>query len=360
MIYRQQVIKELIIRSIGLFFILLIILFAIQLVNLLGQVARGSISTDLFIATFGVSIIGLMPLLLCITCFISILTVLSRYWQNSEMTVYLTSGLSLIKWIVPVCLFVLPFVLIICFLTLYLIPSINEKSFAYAHLMKNQPGMNAIQHGIFIPTSNGMLLIKEFNVQTGQLQSFFSHTVDPSSGKFEITLARSGLIEMSNNGVQIVLTKVSRYLGYPHQADFSVFTIPKLIYYMQSNPTQTNKLNLVDRKDSLPNKVLWHTDNSVLKSTLAWRLSIPLATIILALLAIPLSYINQRSNKNNIIMAIVIFFLYQNGLILLRNLIAREMVGFWVGLLVLHGLMLLLTCLFFRYRTLPRNNFLYC
>ncbi|MBN3859599.1 LPS export ABC transporter permease LptF [Neisseriaceae bacterium PsAf] len=359
MIYQKQAIKELSISSIGIFFILLIILLSVQLVNLLGQVAKGLISIDLFATAMGVSVIGLLPLLLCITCYISVLMVLMAYWRDSEMIVWLSSGISLKKWIAPISLFILPFVLLLFFLTLYLNPIINEKSFEYSQHLRDQPTIDFIEQGVFVPISNGVIFIEEFDPNTNHLESFFSHVVDPNSGKFEITLAKEGLIDLESGDIKITLNDANRYLGYPNRADFSIFTIPKVEYFMQSNNSEIKDNDLAARKDSLSSRVLLNSDNPVLKSTLMWRLSIPIATIILALLAIPLAYTNPRVNKNyNIIIAIVIFFIYQNSLILMRNLIAKETVGFWTGLLVVHGIMLFLTWLFFEYRTAPRTGFL--
>ncbi|QRN41525.1 MAG: LPS export ABC transporter permease LptF [Neisseriaceae bacterium] len=359
MIYQRQVIKELSINSVGIFSILLIILLFIQFVNLLGQVARGLISVDLFATVMSVSTIALLPLLLCVTCYISVLNVLTGYWHNSEMIVWLSSGVSLKKWIIPISLFSLPFVLVLLFLTLYLVPFINDKSFQYSEYLRKQPSLDFIEQGVFMPVPNGVIFVEEFDPKTNDFQSFFSHIADPNSGKFEITLAKRGSIDLDSGDVKITLRDANRYLGYPNRVDFSIFTVPKVEYFMQSNESEVKDIDLLTHKDWLPSKMLLSSKDPILESTLMWRLSIPIMAIILALFAIPLAYNNPRVNRNyNIIIAVVVFFIYQNALILMRNLIAKEIIGFWPGLFTVHSIMLFVTWIFLQYRLAPKAGFL--
>ena len=130
MIYKKQAIKELAVYSVIIFLILLAVLFSIQFINLLGQVGRGNMSFDLFGSALGVATMGFMPLLLCTTCFIAVLTVFTRYWKDSAMVVWLSNGLSLSRWISPVLAVTVPFVILLLLLTLFLIP----KAVSYTHL----------------------------------------------------------------------------------------------------------------------------------------------------------------------------------------------------------------------------------
>ncbi|MFH4415863.1 MAG: LPS export ABC transporter permease LptF [Neisseriaceae bacterium] len=357
MIYRRQTIKELSASFIGTFFILLIILFSIQLVNLLGQVARGVMSLSLFTGALAVALVDLLPFLLCITCFISILKVFSRYWIDSEMVIWSASGLKLKNWINPVLFFATPFILLLFVLTLYVLPVVHKKSFEYTQLVKAKPSLSFIEPGVFLPIHNGVIFLEDFNRRTNELNSFFSHEVDTGSPKFEITLAKKGVIQLKDGGIKMTLWDARRYLGYPNQADFSVFDIPKAEYYVQTNQASADGVNLAAQKDSLTTASLWHSKDPLLQGTLMWRFSLPIAAFVLALLAIPLSYRNNRSNRNyNIVIAILFFFLYQNGLIWLRNLVVQGHIGWFTALCTLPIAMLLVTYFLFHYRSLPQGN----
>jgi len=73
------------------------------------------------------------------------------------------------------------------------------------------------------------------------------------------------------------------------------------------------------------------------------RISIPLAALLLALLAVPLSYTSPREGRfGKIAIAILIYIPYANLLVLMRKWIAAGTVPSWVGLWPIHILVLAL------------------
>ena len=86
----------------------------------------------------------------------------------------------------------------------------------------------------------------------------------------------------------------------------------------------------------------------------AWRIGLPVSALILALLAIPLSFVNPRAGRSlNLIMAILIYMTYNNVISIAQAWIAQQRVGLAAGMLGVHAVMLvLLLLLFFRRLTL--------
>lgn len=358
MIYKKQAIKELAVYSMSIFLILSVVLFSIQLVNLLGQVGRGSMTFDLFGSALGVATIGFMPLLLCTTCFIAVLTMFTRYWKDSAMVVWLSNGLPLSRWISPVLAVTVPFVILLLLLTLFLIPKVHEKNAQYANFLRSQPTLNFLEPGVFIPVPGGVIFVDKFDPHSRKITGFFSHIVNKETGKLELTLAREGEVTLNTNGVEITLHGIKRYLGRATEADFTVFSIPKVRYSLAKNQQVNSSQDLYDRRHELPTLTLWHSKDKVLKSELMWRLSLPIATLLLTCLAIALSYVGTRSVRNyNLVIAILIFFLYQNGLIFMRSLIAKGAVGFWFGVLIMPIVLALAVIFLFYYRKWPQGGF---
>lgn len=358
MLYKRQVIKELSINSCGIFFILLMIIVSIQFVNLLGKVAKGSVNIDLFTTLISVSIISSTPLLLSITCFMSVLAVLTRYWRNSEMIIWMSSGVSVRNWVETILIFAVPFFLITLLLSLFLIPKGNEIGLQYSKFIQEKPTLNFVEQGVFIPIVNGVAFVDSYDAKTGELKAFFSHEVNPKTGKFESTFAKDGKIELADSGIKITLNGANRYLGAPNEADFSVFNIPKVEYNLETN-ADADKISVFGNKETASTMDLWKSTNPEYKSSLMWRLSIPISILILSLFAISLSYVNPRANRSyNIIFAILLFFFYQNGMIVVRNMIAKNALNFFTGFLSIHLLMLACALLFLYYRSIPRGNFL--
>jgi lipopolysaccharide export system permease protein len=83
---------------------------------------------------------------------------------------------------------------------------------------------------------------------------------------------------------------------------------------------------------------------------LSWRLGLPASALILALLAIPLSFVNPRAGRSmNLMLALLIFMTYSNLLSITQASIAQSRIAPAAGILGVHAVMLLiLLALFYR------------
>ena len=128
MIYQRAAIREFTHTAAGVFVALFAILMTTQLIRLLGQAAGGKIASEAVIALLGFGAISYLPVLLSLTLFVAILMTLSRWYRDSEMVIWLASGIPLTAWIRPVLKFVLPPVIVIAILSLLLAPWATQKS----------------------------------------------------------------------------------------------------------------------------------------------------------------------------------------------------------------------------------------
>src|SRR3970282_1290806 len=76
---------------------------------------------------------------------------------------------------------------------------------------------------------------------------------------------------------------------------------------------------------------------------LSWRLGLPAAALILALLAIPLSFVTPRAGRSmNLVLALLLYMTYSNLLSITQASISQSRVSVAAGLLGVHAVMLLL------------------
>ena len=80
----------------------------------------------------------------------------------------------------------------------------------------------------------------------------------------------------------------------------------------------------------------------------------PLAALVLALLAIPLSFVNPRAGRaNNLVFAILAYMIYSNLLSISQAWVAQGRLAFALGVWLVHAVVLvLLALLFLRRQTL--------
>jgi lipopolysaccharide export system permease protein len=88
---------------------------------------------------------------------------------------------------------------------------------------------------------------------------------------------------------------------------------------------------------------------------------LPLSALILAVMAIPLSFVNSRARRSySLVVALLLFFIYNNLLSLSQAWVGQEKLGFIPGLLSIHVLMLTASAILFyrRIRVSPGASWL--
>ena len=80
------------------------------------------------LALIGFQSLNYMPIILILTGFISVLLVMTRSYQDSEMVVWFASGLSLMRWVKPVLAFGLPIVVLTGLMSFMVTPWANRES----------------------------------------------------------------------------------------------------------------------------------------------------------------------------------------------------------------------------------------
>ena len=99
MIFRRSLVRELTATAIGLFLVLLGILFTNLVLRLLARAAGGAVAPEGILALLGFNALFYLNILLSVALFLTVLLTLSRWYRDSEMIVWFTSGQSLTAWL---------------------------------------------------------------------------------------------------------------------------------------------------------------------------------------------------------------------------------------------------------------------
>lgn len=341
----------------AIFLVVLAILVFTQGINLLGRAADGRVAIDAVAALIGFWTLGMTPLLLVLTAYISILTVLTRYWRDSEMSIWLASGLGLRLWIKPVLAFAVPLAMVVAVMQLAVLPWAELRSREYAELLKQKQNLSLIESGRFaeLGKKNGRIyFVETFDTQKGEIRNVFLRETDPN-GRDSVIFAKQGYFDLSNNQRKLVLQQGYRYSGKAGQGDFDEVAFENLSLIINTTP---KLISPIDHRRTIPSRDLLGSPQPKYQAELMWRVSMPLTVILLSLLAIPISYFNPRTgNSYHVLVAVGFFLLYQNGLTLLRDAVEDGKIPFWVGFLPMHLLILGCFVLLLRMRSVPAQPF---
>jgi lipopolysaccharide export system permease protein len=167
-------------------------------------------------------------------------------------------------------------------------------------------------------------------------------------GKLGVTMASRGYQETAENGdLFMVLEKGRRYEVVPGTPEFRIMEFDKYALRVETKEDR-GATQTVASETSLD---LWRSDSRYAHAELLWRINVPVSAIVLALLAIPLSFVNPRAGRaNNMLVALLVYLLYSNAISVFQSWVAQGKLGFVAGLLLPHLAVLAALALMFHKR----------
>ena len=346
MIFRRSLVRELTATAVGLFLVLLAILFTNLVLRLLARAAGGSVAPDGILALLGFNALFYFNILLSVALFLTVLLTLSRWYRDSEMIVWFTSGQSLTACLRPILLFAAPFLVAILALSLFLSPWAEQRKIEFERQLEAREDVSFVTPGLFreFSRANLVVFVESINPITNTVQNVFLHSVEDKQDATTVA-ARGKLEDMPNGDRFIVLENGRRYQGTPGSADYRVVEFERLGRRIEPNEIRS----LPTSTKAIPTAALVATDGRVEKAELFWRLSVPISAFVLTLLAMPLAYVNPRVGRSfNLVAATFLYMLYSNCLNIVQSMIAQGRLDFWAGLVLPHAIALLVAVLLFR------------
>ena len=347
MIFQRALLREFTQSAMALFVALFAILLTTQLIRLLSEAAGGKLASAAVIALLGFSALNYLPVLLSLTLFVAILMTLSRLYRDSEMVVWFVAGVPLTAWVRPVLRFALPMILAIALLSMFLSPWALNRSAEFRQRMEQSNDVSKVTPGTFNESSGSdrVFFVEGITGDQQRVRNIFVSSL--MNGRMGVMAAAQGHTETAANGDRfLVMENGRRYEGAPGTPEYRVMEFGRYAVRIETAELR----GVADTPNNMP---LWEL---VRKSTpenlgeIVWRVGIPLAALNLALLAIPLSFVNPRAGRtNNLIFAILTFMIYSNLISLSQAWVRQQRLPFEVGIWAVHVLMLaILMVLFWR------------
>ncbi len=327
--------------------VLLAVLFTTTLIRLLKQAAGGKVPSESVLALLGFNSIEFLPIVLSLTLFVSILLCVSRAYRDSEMPVWFSAGLPLLAWMRPMFRFALPVTAVVCLLSLLLTPWALSKRAEFREQIDRRDDASRVVTGTFNESRGGerVFFVESVDEQggVGGVKNVFVSSMQ--HGRLGVVAARHGRVEFAENGDKfIVLTDGRRYEATAGSAEYRVMTFSR--YAIRAEVADTQAAESPPRL--LSTWELARNPSPPNLAELAWRIGLPVSALMLALLAIPLAYVNPRAGRTgNLLLAILVFMTYNNLLSVNQAWIAQGRLSFSIGVWAVHLPALLIAILLF-------------
>jgi len=338
MIFHRALLREFASLAGAVFMTLFLIALTVRLIRLLGQAAGGKLPSDAVVAFLGFFTVHALPILLSLTVFITVLLTLTRSYRDSEMVIWFNSGLSVAAWTKPVLMFAGPLVAVIAALSLFISPWAAQKSEEFRVGMDKRDEVSRVNPGVFGESSSRdrVFFVESVSGDELTVRNVFVNSVQHR--KTGIMMSDKGYVETSPNGDRfLVLLNGRRYEGNPGEAEFRVMEFERYETRIESKegatPAETQK--------SRSTLDLLRAPTNGNLGELVWRFGVPISALVLALLAIPMSFVNPRAGRSlNLIFALLTYMVYSNLLSLSQARVAQGQMSFAMGLGLVHAIMI--------------------
>jgi lipopolysaccharide export system permease protein len=333
-IFQRSLIREFSLIALAVVGVLLALMMTQLLIRTLGRAASGDVLPEAVVGLIAFAILYYLPVILGIAVFIGVLLALTRSYRDSEMTVWFSSGLSLAAWVKPVLQFSIPVALVCALLSLGLSPWSQAQSVEYQRLLASRDDVSSVTPGVFRESrsSDRVFFVDKLSERDDVVNNVFVQSTQ--NDRLGVMVAQKGFIETAENGDRfVVLLYGRRYEGTPGTLDYRTVDFDR--YALRIEPKEAKRQ--APSTKGMPTLDLIDAGKPDHVAELHWRVGLPLAVLIMALFAIPLSFVNPRSGRSwNLIFAILTYALYNSLLSVFQAWTAQGKVPGWLGLWPVH------------------------
>lgn len=344
----RYIFRELLYTWLAVSLILMLILLSSTLAQLLRRASEGSIPQDTILVFLGIISVRYLIQVLPLSLYLGVLFTFSRLYKDNEMTVLSACGIGLARLYRPLVIIVIPVSLFMFGMTLYVVPSLSHQYKALEAEIENRSELTGLIAGRFNESNNGntIMFLEKQSEDRRSMENIFLHQKAKQLVDIE-TAAKAHRYKDETGRSFILFTHGRQYHGQPGQQDFRIIEYEKHGVYIKEKELGRKVTDL----GAVPTSQIWKSKHRAHQAELQWRIAIPIATFLLAMLAVPLSYTQPRKGRySRLAPAILIYLVFSNFMSVGQTWIENGTTPVWLGLWWVHGglLMLVLFWLFLR------------
>ncbi len=354
MLFDSSLRKELARSFAATLVVVLTIVLTILLIRMLGQAAGGRVSPQDVALLMGYTAIGHLPTMLNLALFVAVVSTLTRLYRDSEMAVWMVSGVSLVQVVAAMARFCALVVLCTATLVLLVWPWTNRQIVELRERYEQRSDLSRVAPGQFQTSANGRRVFFIDNqpqlaasspdaAASAQGVGRNVFVLDNTGERESVTTAEGGRLETDADGRRMLV------LAHGTRADLDLATGNKTL-------SQFNEQRLIvseraaARLDEAPPKVndsltLLRSNAPPLQGELVWRVGLALCGINLVLLGAGLAAGGPRRQGSwTLLVALLGFMIYTNLINLSQAWVVAGRQSAGLALLMVHGSAALIAC----------------
>ncbi len=326
----------------GVTMVLLMILLTNQFARVLGDVAKGKLMKGAAFEVIGLSAVQYLTILVPIGLFLSIMMALGRLYRDSEMPAMMACRVGPTGIYRPLLLLILPLSIGVAWLSLDVGPRALIAVDRIGAEARREADLGSIEPGRFtVFGPDNSVVYGEAVTEDGTMEKVFMQRRLPNGGVEVVVAERGEQADTDDPDTRmLVLHDGRRYEGIPGTSQFRVVEfaehgIPYRLPSLEPPDPEPRAMPLID---------LLARGDLVSLAELQWRIGVPLSTLILGFLAVPLARSQPREGRyGRLAIGLLVFIIYFNMLSAARSWMEQGITSPALGLWWVHGAVVLFT-----------------
>jgi lipopolysaccharide export system permease protein len=327
--------------------VLMVIVAGTAFASVLQQVAKGSFPASVMFQVLGLRTLQQVTSMLPLASMIGVLMALGRMYRESEMHVLLSSGMGPDGLVRPTAILAAVLVLLTAVVALWLGPWAARTSDTLVAVANRSVIAAGLDAGRFteLPGKGGIIFTDTLSQDGTRLGRSFVSTQRPSNGgpdHVKVVTGASGELYQESNGSNRF---IAFHNGWQYDIPLGADNWRRMQYERNDSSlsTVTDSDDNEDPAEGMTTLQLLHATTPDARAELAWRTNAPALTLVMLMLALPLSRQSPREPRyGRLMLAMATFYLYYLLLALGRAQINK---GHWhhqTALWLLHVVMIAL------------------
>ncbi|VAW49577.1 Lipopolysaccharide export system permease protein LptF [hydrothermal vent metagenome] len=328
----KYLLKELLKTFLAVLTVLLLITFGSEATQLLAMAVEGKIPSSIVFQVLLLKIPPALEVILPLVALLSIMLAMGRLYQDQEMVVLTSCGVSPAYFQKIMIVFLLPIALLTGWISLVVTPWSYQTERLLVSEAQTATPVSGLVAGRFnpLPNNEGVFYTKSISPK-GELSNVWVQRL--SAEEDVILVAPKGRFQWQDDRLILLLESGYSYQGmHGYQREESSIVVQQfkrmelLIPELSVKPPRPAKYEVATA-------TLWGSDDLQHQALLQWRLVTPFGILVLGLIGLKMSKTGPREGRfAKIFLALVLYIVYNQFLVMGRDGIANGTWSNWIGL----------------------------
>ncbi len=335
----RYLLREIIYTLVAVTGVLLFILLSNQFARVLGEAAAGRLPREAVFQLMGLTSLQYLTILVPVSLFLAIMLAFGRLYKDTEMAAIMACGVGPGRLYRPLLIIAVAASVLLGWLSLDLAPWSAETAHVLRRTAQRDAELGSLEPGRFRSAAGGDTVFYAEGVTDDNLMThvFIQRQV---GDEIQVAVAARGQLLKDGEQPFFVLYDGRRYEGVPGSGEFRIteFQEHGIPIVLPPPDLSSDDAEMRSTVSLLGSKRLQD------RAELHWRLAVPISSLLLALLALPLSRTSPRQGRyGKLAIAILVYIVYSNLLGAARVWLERGIIPAPLGLWWVHALVIAAT-----------------